>query len=108
VVGIANWAYTYLHQIAVWWALARVMQARNDWKKTARMTKRRVPSTATAAAGTPARMRPALPAVATRRGLTAVGSFTPRRPTPTGATVAGRLRIRPTLEHTEQDLREVA
>jgi cellulose synthase/poly-beta-1,6-N-acetylglucosamine synthase-like glycosyltransferase len=108
VVGVANWAYTYLHQIAVWWALARVMQARNDWKKTARMTKRRVPSTATAVAGAPARMRPALPAVATRRGLTAVGSFTPRRPTPKGATVAGRLRIRPTLENTEQDLREVA
>jgi cellulose synthase/poly-beta-1,6-N-acetylglucosamine synthase-like glycosyltransferase len=103
-VGVANWAYTYLHQLSVWWALARVLQARNDWKKTARLAQRKVP----ALAGAPARMRPALPAVATRRGLYAVGSFTPRRPISTGATVTGRLRIRQTTLTNEQDLREVA
>jgi hypothetical protein len=101
---VANWAYTYLHQVSVWWALARVMRARNDWKKTARLAQRTVP----AITGTPARTRPALPAVATRRGLYAVGSFTPRRPVPSGATVTGRLRIRPTTLTNEQDLREVA
>jgi cellulose synthase/poly-beta-1,6-N-acetylglucosamine synthase-like glycosyltransferase len=108
VVGAANWAYTYLHQVSVWWALARVLRARNDWKKTARLAQRNVPAMAPAMAGGPARMRPALPAVATRRGLYAVGSFTPRPPIPTGATVTGRLRIRPSTLKNEQDLREVA
>lgn len=36
LLGVANWPYTYVHQAAVWWAFARVVRNRHDWKKTAR------------------------------------------------------------------------
>ncbi len=111
LIGIANWAYyTFLYQVVVWWAASRLMRARNDWKKTARLSTRKVaPAMAPAFAGVPASVRHGVPAVAVRRGLTAVGSFTPRRPVSTGSTVTGRLRVRPSLTTQQhQDLREVA
>lgn len=36
-LGLANWAYSNLHHAAVWWAFARVVWARDDWKKTDRV-----------------------------------------------------------------------
>jgi hypothetical protein len=36
LVGAANWPYTYLHQVAVWWAFVRVLRSRADWKKSIR------------------------------------------------------------------------
>ena len=36
-LGMANWAYSNLHHAAVWWAFARVVWARDDWKKTDRV-----------------------------------------------------------------------
>jgi 1,2-diacylglycerol 3-beta-glucosyltransferase len=35
-LGLANIAYGYLLQAAVWWALIRILRGRSDWKKTAR------------------------------------------------------------------------
>ncbi|PRY16875.1 glycosyltransferase [Kineococcus rhizosphaerae] len=34
-LGVANILYGYLLQLAVWWALVRVLRGRHDWKKTA-------------------------------------------------------------------------
>ncbi|MGI8750931.1 MAG: glycosyltransferase family 2 protein [Acidimicrobiales bacterium] len=34
-LGMANWAYGYLSQVASWWAFVRVVRNRHDWKKTA-------------------------------------------------------------------------
>ncbi|HWH35704.1 MAG TPA: glycosyltransferase family 2 protein [Acidimicrobiales bacterium] len=36
-LGLANWPYTTVHYLATWWAFSRVVRARHDWKKTARV-----------------------------------------------------------------------
>jgi 1,2-diacylglycerol 3-beta-glucosyltransferase len=36
VLGLANIAYGYALQVAVWWAFIRLVRGRSDWKKTAR------------------------------------------------------------------------
>lgn len=36
VLGLANWPYTYVHHIAIWWAFGRILGSRHDWKKTER------------------------------------------------------------------------
>jgi len=45
-LGLANAAYAYLLQAAVWWAFWRVLRGRHDWKKTERTTARSAPRTA--------------------------------------------------------------
>lgn len=35
-LGLANWPYTYVHHIAIWWAFGRILGSRRDWKKTER------------------------------------------------------------------------
>ncbi len=35
-LGLANWFYLTVHYLAIWWALARFVTTRHDWKKTAR------------------------------------------------------------------------
>ncbi len=35
-LGLANWLYLTVHYVAIWWAFARVVTTRHDWKKTAR------------------------------------------------------------------------
>ena len=37
MTGAANCAYVYLQHIAPWWAVARLVRSRNDWKKTPRL-----------------------------------------------------------------------
>ena len=37
-LGVANWAYLVVHYMAIWWAFARVLRTRHDWKKTARLS----------------------------------------------------------------------
>ena len=37
LLGLANWPYTYVHHVAIWWAFARVVRVRHDWKKTVRV-----------------------------------------------------------------------
>lgn len=39
-VGVANWPYSYIHHVATWWAFARVLRSRGDWKKTERVAVR--------------------------------------------------------------------
>lgn len=34
-LGLANWVYGYLQQVASWWAFVRMVRHRHDWKKTA-------------------------------------------------------------------------
>ena len=34
-LGMANWVYGYLQQMASWWAFIRVVRNHHDWKKTA-------------------------------------------------------------------------
>ncbi|HEU5152801.1 MAG TPA: glycosyltransferase family 2 protein [Iamia sp.] len=36
-LGVANWLYSALHHVAIWWAVGRVLTRRRDWKKTARL-----------------------------------------------------------------------
>ncbi len=36
LIGLANWPYSYIHHVATWVALARVLRARDDWLKTER------------------------------------------------------------------------
>jgi len=53
-LGLANFAYSNLHHLATWWAVARVVTGRADWKKTPRTSARatRAPTpTPTAVAG---------------------------------------------------------
>ena len=64
-LGFANWPYTYVHHISTWWAFARVLRSRHDWKKTEREAVPALP-----------RARPARP-VAVTTGRAAVA---PRRP----------------------------
>jgi 1,2-diacylglycerol 3-beta-glucosyltransferase len=35
-LGLANWPYTFVHHVADWWALFRMIRSRTDWKKTER------------------------------------------------------------------------
>jgi hypothetical protein len=35
-LGLANWPYTFVHYLASWWALVRMLRGRHDWKKTER------------------------------------------------------------------------
>ena len=37
-LGLANWAYLAVHYVAIWWAFARMVRTRHDWKKTARLS----------------------------------------------------------------------
>jgi len=37
-LGVANWLYLAVHYVAIWWAFARVVRTRRDWKKTARLS----------------------------------------------------------------------
>lgn len=37
VLGVGNWLYSNLHYVATWWAFARLLRSRDDWKKTARV-----------------------------------------------------------------------
>jgi 1,2-diacylglycerol 3-beta-glucosyltransferase len=73
--GLANWIYSYLHYAAVWWAFARLVRRRGDWKKTARTASELV-------------------VVPASCGPTALGTFRPRRPERPEVIVA-RLRERP-------------
>ena len=36
-LGVANWLYLAVHYLAIWWAFARMVRTRHDWKKTARL-----------------------------------------------------------------------
>jgi len=45
-VGGANWIYSYLNQVAVWWAFLRLVSARRDWKKTSRVATAAFPRSA--------------------------------------------------------------
>lgn len=36
-LGLANWAYIFVHHAAVWWAFVRVLRNQRDWKKTERL-----------------------------------------------------------------------
>lgn len=42
-LGVGNWIYSNLHYLATWWAVARTITRRADWKKTRRVADR--PST---------------------------------------------------------------
>ncbi|MGH9078198.1 MAG: glycosyltransferase family 2 protein [Acidimicrobiales bacterium] len=86
LVGLANVPYSYMHQVAVWWAFLRVVRGRRDWKKTERMEvgaedlaglRRRV-------AIVPPRRLGAAPVVS--------GRFRPR-PVAPGHVVTARLRV---------------
>lgn len=77
-LGLANWVYSYMHYVAVWWALIRMIRSRSDWKKTAHV-----------AAGSPL----ALPA---RSDLTFSGRLKPRQ-TGTARVVSARLCARPVV-----------
>ena len=37
-LGLANWLYLAVHYLAIWWAFARVVRTRTDWKKSARLS----------------------------------------------------------------------
>jgi cellulose synthase/poly-beta-1,6-N-acetylglucosamine synthase-like glycosyltransferase len=37
-LGLANWGYLAVHYLAIWWAFARMVRTRHDWKKTARLS----------------------------------------------------------------------
>ena len=37
-LGVANWGYLAVHYVAIWWAFARMVRTRHDWKKTARLS----------------------------------------------------------------------
>ena len=37
-IGVANWLYLAIHYLAIWWAFARMVRTRHDWKKTARLS----------------------------------------------------------------------
>lgn len=54
-LGLANFLYSNLHHLATWWAVARVVTGRADWKKTERTSAR-------AAESSPARPAIAEPA----------------------------------------------
>ncbi|MGP0029823.1 MAG: glycosyltransferase family 2 protein [Acidimicrobiales bacterium] len=76
-LGLSNWIYSYFQYAAVWWAFARILRARNDWKKTLRSSSGPVyaPYTATAVVR---------------------GRFTPRRAgSGVGTRIPARLRTRP-------------
>jgi len=91
-LGLANWLYLTVHYVAIWWALARVVTTRHDWKKTAR----RAPVLA------PGRLARGLP-------LATVPCVLRLAPTPSGRgsrIVPGRLRF-PTSS-TERELTEVS
>lgn len=77
-LGLANWAYSYMHYVAVWWALIRLIRSRSDWKKTAHV-----------AAGSPL----ALPA---RSDLTFSGRLKPRQ-TGSARVITARLCARPMM-----------
>lgn len=77
-LGLANWVYSYMHYVAVWWALIRMMRSRSDWKKTAHV-----------AVGSAV----VLPA---RSDLTFSGLLKPRQPG-TGRVVPARLSARPAV-----------
>ena len=38
VLGASIWLYSNLHYVATWWAFARVLADRDDWKKSERVT----------------------------------------------------------------------
>ncbi|QXC59958.1 glycosyltransferase [Aquihabitans sp. G128] len=38
VLGFASWIYSNLHYVATWWAFARVLADRDDWKKSERVS----------------------------------------------------------------------
>jgi 1,2-diacylglycerol 3-beta-glucosyltransferase len=75
-LGLANWVYSYLHYAAVWWAFARIIRSRSDWKKTARTVLGPIN-------------------IPVPGGLTATGTFKPRAPD--RGVVVARLKARPTL-----------
>lgn len=83
LIGVANWPYTYVHQVAVWWAFVRVLRNRADWKKSDR--------------------RPVMPTLDAlqadrhderRRSDHARGQFRPRGARRAGRLAAGRFHIR--------------
>ena len=39
-LGLTNWPYAGVHYISTWWAFTRIVRARHDWKKTARVLHR--------------------------------------------------------------------
>jgi cellulose synthase/poly-beta-1,6-N-acetylglucosamine synthase-like glycosyltransferase len=57
VLGLANWPYAGVHYAATWWAFTRVVRARHDWKKTARVLERAVPVSLRRALVVPGRFR---------------------------------------------------
>ncbi|SRR5581483_7840371 len=82
-LGLANWPYSYVHYAAVWWAFARLVRHRNDWKKTTRFV------------DTTSRVHDAVPARAVRRGRICLDHHPSTTPS---HTVVGKLTTRPHLE----------
>ncbi len=78
-LGMANWLYLVVHYLAIWWALARVVTTRHDWKKTAR----RVPVFG------PDRLAGGLSTVA----VPGVIRFAPTDGSPGAKVVSGRVRF---------------
>lgn len=75
-LGLANWPYSYIHHIAIWWAFGRTLGSRRDWKKTEREPEPVVTSYPEA----PSRMVPAPTGAAlTPRSGTACQSARPAR-----------------------------
>ncbi|MCA1691329.1 MAG: glycosyltransferase [Actinobacteria bacterium] len=91
-LGLANWLYLAIHYMAIWWAFARVVRTRHDWKKTARLS----------ADLDPALRADGLPAVT----LQCVLRFAPTGPASSSKVVPGRIRF--PASSTEKALTEVS
>lgn len=70
-LGLANWIYSNLHYLATWWALARLVTRRGDWKKTDRVAAASSPAATPVVPSTPA------PTAAPGPGARSLGAVVP-------------------------------